>query len=148
MLELRTKRLALTDERVRISGEVLGGIRVTKLNGWEPLWAQRLEEGRAKEIATLRQEFFVLGITMIIMVTSPVLAVLSSISTRMLVDSEARLSPADTFAIIGLITCLRFPINKLGELLGQLAQAWRSAERISAFLAAALATARFLSIIF
>ena len=135
MLELRTKRLALTDERVRISGEVLGGIRVTKLNGWEPLWQKRLEDVRGQEVWLTRKELFVFGITMIIMVTSPVLAVLATISARMLIDSAARLTPADTFATIGLIACLRFPINRLGELLGQLSNALRSTQRIAAFLA-------------
>lgn len=35
MLSLRALRMVATDERVRVMTEVLGGIRVTKLNGWE-----------------------------------------------------------------------------------------------------------------
>ena len=68
------------------------------------------------------------------MVMSPVLALMATICLQMLADPNARLSAADCFATLALIGSLRFPINQLGQLLGQAAQAWKAVERISEFL--------------
>ena len=65
---------------------------------------------------------------------SPVLALMATICLQMLADPNARLSAADCFATLALIGSLRFPINQLGQLLGQAAQAWKAVERISEFL--------------
>jgi multisubunit Na+/H+ antiporter MnhG subunit len=46
---------------------------------------------------------FVFGMTMVIMVISPVFALLATISMRMLIDPTARLSAADTFTTLALI---------------------------------------------
>jgi hypothetical protein len=56
------------------------------------------------------------------MVVSPVIAILAAISSKMLISDSARISAADTFATVALIGALRFPINELGNLLGQSAQ--------------------------
>jgi len=134
MLRLRTLRMKLTDERVRVATEVLGGIRVSKLNGWEPLWLARLESIRGTEVQFTGQELFVYSCIIVVAVSSPVVALLATISTRMLVNPDARLSAPLCFATLGLISSLRFPINHLGELLGKVAQAWKSLQRISHFL--------------
>ena len=134
MVVLRKDRMQLTDARVRLITEVLAGIRVTKLNSWENLWRQRMSDVRTAELKLTRHEVFLFGMTMLIMVTSPVLAVFATYSSHMLANSNNRLRAEDAFTILALIGCLRFPINQLGQLLGQAAQAWRAAQRISQFI--------------
>ena len=70
-LRLRALRMLATDERVRVVSEVLTGIRVTKLNGWEPAWLARLGDVRAREVSLTAQELFVTGCSMVIMVNWP-----------------------------------------------------------------------------
>ena len=112
--------------------QVLAGVRVTKLNGWEPRWAARLRGVRAREVRLVRAEMMVFGCTIIVMVTSPVVASLALFTTRMLSQPRgARLEAPDAFAALALIGALRFPINQLGELLGKAAQAYKAAQRVA-----------------
>lgn len=164
-LRIRQLRMKTTDERVRMVSEILSGIRVTKLNGWEPLWIQRVFGVRRSEVKLTASELWIYGWSMMVsapiycscslftdelqlihmsfhgttillqvMVMSPVLALMATICLQMLADPNARLSAADCFATLALIGSLRFPINQLGQLLGQAAQAWKAVERISEFL--------------
>ena len=221
MIRVRKRRMPVTDARVREVGEVLGGIRVSKLNGWEPLWDKRWKALRAVELGYTRLEMFVYGLSMLLMVTSPVVATIALFSAtrpspkprrvapavetttpavrrrersfesvertifrvrraddrgpvpqlvlrvcrdgdrgsapqhherpsrrraapqniaaqvHMLTSADNYLSPADAFTVLALIGALRFPINKLGTLLGQLAQALKAFERIETFVGAA-----------
>ncbi|KAH8062179.1 ATPase [Aureococcus anophagefferens] len=134
MLAIRSRRMPVTDRRVSEVSEVLCGIRVSKLNGWEGLWEKRWRALRREELGHTRREMFVYGLAMLLMVTSPVVATIALFTTHMLSDGDARLSPADAFTVLALIGALRFPINKLGTLLGQMAAARKSWERLAAFV--------------
>ena len=136
MIAIRSRRMPVTDRRVNEVSEVLLGIRVSKLNGWEGLWEARWRALRGEELGHTRHEMFVYGLAMLLMVTSPVVATIALFSTHMLSDRDARLSPADAFTVLSLIGALRFPINKLGTLLGQMSQAIKSWERLSNFVEA------------
>jgi ABC-type multidrug transport system fused ATPase/permease subunit len=63
-MRLRQLRMIATDERVQVVSEVLSGIRVTKLNGWEPLWIQRLHDVRRAEVKLTASELWVFGWSM------------------------------------------------------------------------------------
>lgn len=136
MIAIRKSRMPVTEARVAEIAEVLAGVRVTKLNGWEPLWEARWRTLRGRELRHTRAEMFVYGLAMLLMVVSPVVATIALFTTHMVSDRDARLSPADAFTVVALIGALRFPINKLGTLLGQVAQASKAYERIGAFVAA------------
>ena len=131
---IRKRRMPVTDERVREVGEVLGGIRVAKFNGWEALWSERWRVLRNVELHHVRVEMFVFGLSMLLMVCSPVVATIALFTTHMTSSTTNYLSPATAFTVLALIGALRFPINKLGTLLGQLAQAIESFHRIEHFL--------------
>ncbi len=126
--------MPVTDERVREVGEVLGGVRVAKYNGWEELWSARWRALRSVELHHVRMEMFVYGLSMLLMVTSPVVATIALFTTHMTSSSDNYLTPANAFTVLALIGALRFPINKLGTLLGQLAQAIESFHRIEHFV--------------
>lgn len=65
-MRLRQLRMIATDERVQVVSEVLSGIRVTKLNGWEPLWIQRLHDVRRTEVMLTASELWVFGWSMMV----------------------------------------------------------------------------------
>mmetsp|Transcript_21675 Transcript_21675/g.73435 ORF Transcript_21675/g.73435 Transcript_21675/m.73435 type:complete len:1108 (-) Transcript_21675:33-3356(-) len=73
----------------------------------------------------------------VLVVSTPVVANVVMFSTLMLDDPDARLSPADAFAGLALIACLRFPINMLGNLAGRIAQTRNSYHRVRDFVDAA-----------
>lgn len=134
LIMLRRKRAPFTDARVSEISEVLQGIRVTKVSGWEPQWTARWRAARSREVAYTRLEMFSIGMSLLTVVMSPVVATIAVFCTRMLTDRDARITSADAFTVVALISTLRFPINKLGTLIGQVAQGWRSLDRIHMFV--------------
>ena len=54
MFMARKSGVQITDKRVRLTSEVLGGIRLIKLYAWEAFYAHQITDLRAKEIAKVR----------------------------------------------------------------------------------------------
>ena len=60
MFTQRKKGLKFTDKRVRITTEVLQGIRLIKFYAWEAFYVQQIAILRTKEIKTIRISAYVL----------------------------------------------------------------------------------------
>ena len=60
MFTQRKKGLRFTDKRVRITTEVLQGIRLIKFYAWEAFYVQQIGLLRTKEIQTVRMSAYVL----------------------------------------------------------------------------------------
>ena len=52
---LDVKQMKLKDERIKITNEVLGGIRVIKLYGWEDPFQAKINNIRKQELACMRK---------------------------------------------------------------------------------------------
>ena len=109
-------------------------IKVTKLNNYEENYKQRVEEARHLEVAEVIKELFFWALSLVVTVVSPSLAAGATFIVYVLVDESNILTAADTFTVLLLFGALRFPINYFGRLLGRLAQALASLERIIEFL--------------
>ena len=134
MISIRNKRVRLSDERVEVVNAMLQGIKVTKLNSYEPKYRDRIEKIRRKELSLLRQELFTWGLTLSITVMTPILATAGTFITHVLIAEGNTLTAARTFTVLLLFAALRFPINYMGRLIGKAAQAYEAERRISAFL--------------
>ena len=73
---------------------------------------------REAELVVLRKEMAVWATTLMIMVTSPVLATAAAFATYVLTDEDHILTAAKAFAVLLLFAALRFPINYAGRLIG------------------------------
>ena len=58
---LRRERAATTDERLNLTGQVLAGIRVIKMNSWERPFMAAAAAVRAKEVKQLQAQYQVRG---------------------------------------------------------------------------------------
>ena len=58
---LRRARSATTDERLDLTSQMIGGIRVIKSNGWEPPFYAAAARVRASEVAQLQAQYRVRG---------------------------------------------------------------------------------------
>jgi len=135
MMKFRTQRVALTDSRVELVASMLRGIRVTKLNNQGEGYLHRISEIRNQELVFLRREMAVWATTLLIMVTSPVLATAATFTTYVLINGgENILTTSDAFGVLILLSALRFPINFAGRMMGKVAQAISAARRIASFL--------------
>jgi ABC-type multidrug transport system fused ATPase/permease subunit len=109
-------------------------IKVTKLNNYELKYQQRIGAVREQEVKLLRRELFFWAMTLVITVTSPVIASAATFATYVLVSEDNILTAATTFTVLLLFAALRFPINYAGRLIGRAAQASDSMRRIANFL--------------
>ena len=109
-------------------------IKVTKLNNYELKYQHRIGAVREQEVKLLRRELFYWALTLLIMVTSPVLASAATFAAYVLVSEDNILTAATTFTVLLLFAALRFPINYAGRLIGRAAQALDSLRRIAEFL--------------
>ena len=55
MFTQRKTGVQITDKRVRLTSEVLQGIRLIKLYAWEAFYTRQLGELRMREIKTIRK---------------------------------------------------------------------------------------------
>ena len=74
MMEIRKRRVKVTDLRVEIAHAMLQGIKVTKLNNYEERYTQRIMLVRNEELSLLRKELYVWSMVMAIQFISPVVA--------------------------------------------------------------------------
>ncbi len=137
MTDARAKRVKFSDERVEITVSMLMGMRTTKLNGYESKYKERVEAVRKQELKFLAKEQAWWATTLLMTVSSPVLATALTFCTYVLTSTEERpqvLTASDTFGVLLLFGALRFPINFAGRLIGSAAQALSAMKRIVVFL--------------
>jgi ABC-type multidrug transport system fused ATPase/permease subunit len=118
MLAIRQKRIKMTDQRIQIASSMLRGMKVTKLNSYEENYKKRVLEARNKELVYLRQELRVWGLSLVLIVVSPILASAVTFAFFVLIDEDNILTASTSFSVLLLFSALRFPINLAGRLLG------------------------------
>mmetsp|Transcript_2893 Transcript_2893/g.7395 ORF Transcript_2893/g.7395 Transcript_2893/m.7395 type:complete len:978 (+) Transcript_2893:78-3011(+) len=133
MLRIRSKRVRLTDERVELTNALLRGIQVTKLNHHEQHYEQALTNVRNRELHHLQREAAVWATTLSVSKLSAAMAAAATFATHTVVLGNV-LTAATSFSVFLLFAALRFPIGYTGRLLGKLAQAKSSLQRIDDFL--------------
>lgn len=71
--KLRHQTSVITDERVRVTGQVVGGIRTVKSNAWEGPFAKRVAEIRGRESAKISMTSWLRGFNEGIFVVASIL---------------------------------------------------------------------------
>lgn len=97
-------------------------------------YLKNVTEIRNMELHHLSREMAVWATTLLMTVTSPVLATGATFTTYVLIDDGNILTASDTFGVLLLFSALRFPINFAGRLIGKAAQAMSAVRRLSLFL--------------
>jgi ABC-type multidrug transport system fused ATPase/permease subunit len=118
MIAIRQKRIKMTDHRIQIASSMLRGIKVTKLNCYEENYKRRVLDARNNELIHLRQELRVWGLSLVLIVVSPILASSLTFAFYVLIDENNILTASTSFTVLLLFSALRFPINLAGRLLG------------------------------
>ena len=94
-------------------------IKVTKLNSYEENYKIRANLIRNKELLYLRQELAVWALTLVLTITSPVVATGATFAVYVLLSNDNNiLTASQTFTVLLLFSVLRFPINLAGRFLG------------------------------
>jgi len=128
---LRKSTAGIADRRVRLSQEILQGIRVIKFFAWEKNFAEKIDDLRKQEILNVRTSSIIRSFINTISFAIPVVA--STIAFIVYGASEG-LNAARLFSALALFNLLRFPLMFVPMLIGQWADMKVALSRVKALL--------------
>ncbi|XP_010712893.1 canalicular multispecific organic anion transporter 1 [Meleagris gallopavo] len=132
--DIQVRNMKNKDERMKIMGEVLNGIKILKLFAWEPSFEKRINEIRACELKDLLKFSYLQSVSIFVFSCAPFLVSLASFSVYVLVDENNVLDAQKAFTSISLFNVLRFPMAMLPLVLSAMVQTNVSKERLERYL--------------
>lgn len=129
----RARRQALgeTDARVRVTGEVLSGIRMVKMYAWEDPFEAALGEVRAREAGHLRSTLVFKSFNLAVSYVWLIVVSLAVFSTYSLEGNT--LDVPTVFSVLALLNALRFPLALWPMALSAAVEARVSLQRLLAY---------------
>ncbi|KAI0746725.1 multidrug resistance-associated ABC transporter [Daedaleopsis nitida] len=134
MLNQRKKGVVFTDQRVRISTEVLSGIRLIKYYAWEAFYAHQVGNFREREVWTIRRVAAARSTLIGVVTVVPILATVLSIVTYALTGHA--LDVAIIFSSVQYLGIIRAPLVYFPIVIASATDALVALRRISTFLRA------------
>lgn len=131
---LRVENLKHTDARVKLTNEILTGVRAIKSYNWETPFVEKLTKIRAREITSLKAAANTRAILVSILSAAPSFVAVLSLGVYALLGNV--LTPTKVFTALALFNQLRFPLIFLPMLLNTLAEGRISLQRLTGFLLA------------
>ncbi|CAG8600207.1 14336_t:CDS:10, partial [Dentiscutata heterogama] len=130
----RSKAAKVTDERIKLTQEILQGIRVIKYYAWEDSFLKTLNKLRDKELGYTK---FILIIRAIVTGVASVMPVFASIlSFVVFVLAGGTLTSELVFSSLALFNIIRLPLKLLPMVIAVATDAWVSLGRIQEILLA------------
>ncbi|KAF9044293.1 multidrug resistance-associated ABC transporter [Panaeolus papilionaceus] len=134
MYRQRQKGLKITDQRVRLTTEILHGIRLIKTYGWESFYTEKIMELRKGELGTIRASAFAVSGLIAMFTFVPILASILSFIVYALTGHD--LNIAVIFTSLQLFNVIRVPLLVFPIVMSTMTDALISLGRISTFLVA------------
>ncbi|RYG70087.1 ATP-binding cassette domain-containing protein [archaeon] len=131
---LREENLVYTDNRVKLTNEVLQGIRAVKSYNWEGPFKERLQDIRKKEMQLLVAAGRARAVLVSALFAAPSFVAVFSLAVYTLKGN--RLDPTKVFTSLALFNQLRFPLTFFPMLLNSLAEGKVSLDRLTKFFGA------------
>ena len=125
------------DKRIKMTNEVINGIKSIKVNVWEQGFYTRIKQFRAAEIAQLRTVSLISAFNAFLVAVAPFLAAMSSFTLFVVIDPENNLmTPEVGFVSLAYYNTLRRPLKEVPRLVTSLIEVFVSLKRIDRFLQA------------
>ena len=122
------------DQRVKLMNELLGGIKVIKLYGWEKSFIDQVQDIRKKEEKVLRKSAWLSAFMSFIWTTIPFLTIAVAFVTFIFMDGGNVLTSQVAFVSLTLMNGLQFQMTILPMLIVFLVQAGVSLQRVNKFM--------------
>ena len=135
----RRALLPFSDERTKLTSEVLSGIRVIKFYGWEESFMARVLAVRAKELAIFFKIAVLQGIFGMVLFGIPLLQNVAVLVVYWATGGD--LTAAKVFTTITLFNMMKLPLAFVPMLASQFAQLLVSMDRFAKFLGSSEAEA-------
>jgi len=120
-----------TDNRVKLTNEILQGIRAIKSYNWESAFKLQLSNVRNKELKVLQESANIRGILVSVLSAAPSFVAVITLAVYAFLGNE--LSPTKVFTSLALFNQLRFPLIFYPMLLNTLAEGKVSLQRLTKF---------------
>ncbi|RHZ07336.1 hypothetical protein DYB26_014230, partial [Aphanomyces astaci] len=132
--QIRRHVLGVQSERVKLTNEVLQGIRVVKLYAWEESLAAQLAEIRSRELALLKSYQTHRILNTVFMSVAPVISLAACL--MIYVARGFTLTTPLAFTALAYMNIARQPCTVFSTAVMGLSEAWASCQRITKFLVA------------
>lgn len=132
--KIQAEMMAITDERIEKTNELLQSIRIIKYFAWEEKFAEGVNEIRRRELRVLRNRYLLWVTGGAIWYISPLLIAVFSFGSYTLIQKRELTTPV-AFTALALFNILRFPMDQLAEMISEVVQSKVSVDRVDAFLA-------------
>jgi ABC-type multidrug transport system fused ATPase/permease subunit len=129
---LRAINLKYTDSRVKLTNEILQGVRAIKSYNWEKPFVEKLTAVRDLELNALEASANTRAILTSVLTAAPSMVAVITLGTYGLLGNV--LTPTKVFTALALFNQLRFPLVFLPLLLNNLAEGRVSLYRLTKFL--------------
>ncbi|KAF9398979.1 hypothetical protein BGZ94_005842, partial [Podila epigama] len=138
--KIKAKKLENMDQRIHLMNEVLSGIKIVKLYGWEDSFRERITYFRNREVATLRKIGIMFSFMSIIFQSVPLLIALVTFAVYATVGgpnfTPGDMSPARIFVSVALFGLLNRPIGMIAKIIAEATGIIVATNRIQNFLLA------------
>jgi len=129
---LQKKLMKARDKRVELNSEILGSMKVVKLQAWEESFQDRILALRSSELADLYDYLVASCISTIIWSSAPLAVALATFTTYTLSGHD--LDVASALTALALFDILRFPLFMLPQVINNIVEASISFNRVRSFL--------------
>lgn len=129
---LQSQMAKVRDERIKISNEVLGGMKVIKFQAWEGEFEKRINEIRDREMVIFRKYCIMQSLSGAVFTAVPLLVSIVTFTTY--IATGHVLDVATALTSLALFEILRFPLFMLPNVLNNLVEAKVSVDRVQGFL--------------
>jgi len=132
--KIHVKQLELKDQRIKVTNEVLNGMKALKMYAWEINYQERLASIREKELVQLKKAAWLNAFISFTFVCAPFLVSFTTFAVYVLIDDKNVLTAEKTFVSLSLFHLMRFPLLMLPNVISSLIQATVSIKRLRDFL--------------
>jgi ABC-type multidrug transport system fused ATPase/permease subunit len=120
------------DERVNVNSEVLGAMKVVKLQAWETPFIDRITKLRENELSCLLNYIVAQCASIMLWSAVPLAVSLSTFASYVYLGNE--LDVATALTSVALFDILRFPLFMLPQIINRIVEAGVSLQRVRSFL--------------
>ena len=131
--KLQLQQMKDKDNRIKLLNEVLSGMQVIKMYGWEPPFIKQTLDIRNSEIKVLKKVSWFYAIVLFISNCLPFLFGLSAFTVYIFMNDGQVLEPQKTFVVLSYLSLIRVPLMRLLFLVSIAIQASASLKRINKF---------------
>eukprot|EP00750_Incisomonas_marina_P031430 INCI8140.1.p1 GENE.INCI8140.1~~INCI8140.1.p1 ORF type:complete len:1674 (+),score=297.41 INCI8140.1:503-5524(+) len=129
---LQQSLMKIKDERIKVTNEVMAGMKIIKLYAWESSFGTKLDDIRAKELSFLTKYMACQLLTRFLWTVVPAATSVATFATYVAMGNVLR---ADTaFVALSLFQYLSFPLAMLPRMIAAAMEASISLARVAKFL--------------